>query len=43
MSAPKSRRFLDVAIDRLGDIPVLPTVEEAIAWANDLIDKIAAS
>lgn len=26
-----------------GDIPALPTVEEAIAWANDFIDKIAAS
>lgn len=26
-----------------GDLPVLPTVEEAIAWVNDLIARIAAS
>jgi len=26
-----------------GDLPVLPTVDEAVAWANDLIAKIAAA
>ena len=26
-----------------GELPVLPTVDEAIAWTNDLIAKIAAA
>ena len=30
----------EMYLDARGDIPVLPTVDEAIAWANDLIAKI---
>ena len=26
-----------------GDLPVLPTVDEAVAWANDLIARIDAA
>ena len=26
--------------DQKGELPVLPTVDEAIAWANDLIAKL---
>jgi len=29
--------------DERGDLPVLPTVDEAVAWANDLIAKIDAA
>ena len=26
--------------DQKGELPVLPTVDEAVAWANELIAKI---
>ncbi|MBR1837581.1 MAG: hypothetical protein IJ783_09875 [Kiritimatiellae bacterium] len=29
--------------DQKGDLPVLPTVEEAVAWANDLVARIDAA
>ena len=47
---PTTRVNLDKAIERLfgsyeekGHTPVLPTVDEAIAWANDLIRRIATA
>lgn len=30
-------------LEAKGDLPVLPTVDEAVAWANDLIAKIDAA
>ena len=32
-----------VYIERRGAVPVLPTVDEAVDWANDLIDQIEKS
>ena len=33
-----------LAYERIkGELPVLPTVEEAVAWVNELIDRIAKS
>ena len=43
-NAPNSKANLDKAIDRFaGNLPVLPSADESIIWANDLIAKIDAA
>ena len=39
----KNENWDAVYADQKGDLPVLPTVGEAIAWANDLIARIDAA
>ena len=36
----KNEGWEDLYLDQRNDLPVLPTVDEAIAWTNDLIARI---
>lgn len=37
------RLYAEACANIVGTAPVLPTVDEAVAWANDLINRISAS
>ena len=36
----KKPNWDELYLDAKGNLPVLPTVDEAIAWANELIERI---